>query len=77
MKSLFGYQMVCRRDDNGSFVAYVPAIPGCHAIGHSPAEARHELENVFSLISEEYAESGRKTSEAVSKMLPPPDRVLS
>ena len=39
MKTLFDYQVICRRDDNGSYVAYVPAIEGCHAIGRTPEEA--------------------------------------
>jgi predicted RNase H-like HicB family nuclease len=56
VKSLFDYHVVCRRDDNGSFVAYVPAIDGCHAIGHTPEEAQRELHNVFAMISEEHAE---------------------
>jgi predicted RNase H-like HicB family nuclease len=53
------YTRVVRPDDNGTFVAYLPAIPGCHAIGDSPAEAEAELENVFSMIVEEYTEQGR------------------
>jgi predicted RNase H-like HicB family nuclease len=53
------YTRVVRPDDNGTFVAYLPAIAGCHAIGDSPAEAEAELENVFSLIVEEYTEQGR------------------
>ena len=58
MKSLFDYQVVCRRDDNGSYVAYVPAIDGCHALGASPEEAQKELQNVFDMIAEEFAETG-------------------
>jgi predicted RNase H-like HicB family nuclease len=60
VKTLFDYQVVCRRDDNGSFVAYVPALEGCHAIGASPEETQRELQNVFDLIAEEFAESGRE-----------------
>ena len=59
MKSLFDYHVVCHRDDNGSFVAYVPAIDGCQAIGRTPEEAQHELHNVFEMISEEYTERGQ------------------
>jgi predicted RNase H-like HicB family nuclease len=58
MANLFDYQVVCRRNDNGSYVAYVPAIPGCHAIGATPEEAQEELRNVFEMIREEYAERG-------------------
>ena len=59
MKTLFDYHVVCRRDDNGSYVAYVPAIEGCHAIGRTPEEAQQELHNVFAMIVEEHAERGQ------------------
>ncbi len=56
MKSLFDYTTVIRPDDNGTFVAYVPAIAGCHAWGQTPEEAGAELVNVFETIKQEYAE---------------------
>ena len=59
MKTLFDYQVVCRRDDNGSFVAYVPALTGCHALGDTPAAAHSELHHVFDMIVEEYREQGK------------------
>ena len=59
MPDLNDYTVVTRPDDNGTFVAYVPAIAGCHAVGKTPDEARAELVNVFSMIVEEYAEEGR------------------
>lgn len=65
MKTLFDYQVVCRRDDNGSYVAYVPAIDGCHAMGATPEEAQRELRNVFDMIAEEFAEAGRQLPEDV------------
>ncbi len=65
MKTPFDYQVVCRRNDNGSYVAYVPAIEGCHAIGRTWEEAQHELHNVFDMIAEEFAESGRPLPEDV------------
>lgn len=58
MKTLFDYHVVCRRDDNNSYVAYVPAIPGCHAIGDSPASAQKALADVFDMIADEYCERG-------------------
>lgn len=48
-----------RPDDNGTFVAYVPAIDGCHAWGATPEEATAELPNVFDMITDEYREAGR------------------
>ncbi|MCX6901971.1 MAG: type II toxin-antitoxin system HicB family antitoxin [Verrucomicrobia bacterium] len=65
MKTVFDYQVVCRRDDNGSFVAYVPALEGCHAVGQTHQEAQEELQNVFDMIVEEYQESGRPMPEDV------------
>jgi predicted RNase H-like HicB family nuclease len=56
---LWAYTAVVRPDDNGTFVAYVPAIEGCHAWGQSPEEARAELGHVFEMIAEEYAAAGR------------------
>lgn len=56
MKSLQNYTTVIRPDDNGTFVAYIPAIPGCHAWGRTPDEARTELISVFEMIQEEYKE---------------------
>ncbi|AFZ27722.1 hypothetical protein Cylst_5726 [Cylindrospermum stagnale PCC 7417] len=56
--SLQDYTTVIRPDDNGTYVAYIPAITGCHAWGQTPDEARAELINVFAMIQEEYAEKG-------------------
>ena len=58
MKSLQDYTVVIRPDDNNTFVAYVPAIEGCHAWGETAAAAKAELDNVFDMILEEYQEMG-------------------
>ncbi len=57
-KGILDYTVVIRPDDNGTFVAYVPAIDGCHAWGRTPDEARAELANVFDMIAEEYGRPG-------------------
>ena len=59
MDSLESYTVVLRPDDNGTFVAYVPAIEGCHAWGQTLDEARRELMNVFDMIRDEYEEEGK------------------
>ena len=56
MKSLEDYTIVIRPDDNNTYVAYVPAIEGCHAWGETSEAAREELDNVFAMILEEYQE---------------------
>ncbi|MCC5649564.1 type II toxin-antitoxin system HicB family antitoxin [Nostoc sp. XA013] len=58
MKSLQDYISVIHRDNNGTSVAYVPAIFGCHAWGKTPNEARAELVFVFEMIQEKYEEQG-------------------
>ncbi|MEI7731585.1 MAG: type II toxin-antitoxin system HicB family antitoxin [Verrucomicrobiota bacterium] len=65
MKTLFDYQVVCRRDDNGSYVAYVPAIVGCHALGATLDAAQQELHNVFDMIVEEYQVQGKPLPDDV------------
>lgn len=65
MKKLYDYTVVLRPDDNGTFVAFVPAIPGCHAWGKTPEEAQTELLNVFDMIREEYEEDGRMLPDDV------------
>lgn len=59
MKSLHDYTIVVQPEDNGTFVAYVPAIASCHAWGQTPQEAQQELANVFEMIRDEYLETGR------------------
>ncbi len=58
MNSLQEYTVVIRPDDNKTFVAYVPAIEGCHAWGETAEAAKNELDNVFDMILEEYQEAG-------------------
>jgi predicted RNase H-like HicB family nuclease len=58
-RTIDAYTVVIRPDDNGTFVAYVPAIDGCHAWGQSADEARAELANVFKMIADEHDRSGR------------------
>ncbi|MEA5596649.1 type II toxin-antitoxin system HicB family antitoxin [Rivularia sp. UHCC 0363] len=63
MKSLQDYTVVIRPDENNTFVAYIPAIPACHAWGKTSDEASAELVNVFQMIQEDYAEEGRFLSD--------------
>jgi predicted RNase H-like HicB family nuclease len=69
MKSLQDYTIVIRPDDNDTFVAYLPAIPGCHTWGETPDEARSELVFVFDMIKEEYEEQGRSLPNDVALVI--------
>jgi predicted RNase H-like HicB family nuclease len=59
MKNINDYTIILRPDDNGTYVAYIPAIKGCHAWGETPEDARSELNHVFQMISEEYFEENK------------------
>lgn len=63
MRTLKDYTIVLRPDDNGTFVAYVPAIAGCHAWGQTLEDAQSELANVFEMIRDEYLEANRELPE--------------
>jgi predicted RNase H-like HicB family nuclease len=46
------YKTVLYRQDDGSWVAEIPAIPGCYALMTSRDAALAELAKVFALIAE-------------------------
>lgn len=52
------YKTVLYRQEDGSWVAEIPAIPGCYALMPSRQEALAELEQVFAMIAAEYREKG-------------------
>lgn len=67
--SLDDYRIVLYRQDDGAWVAEVPAIPGCYALMPTRAEALAELAQVFQMISEEYGEQGRSLPKDTTEIL--------
>jgi predicted RNase H-like HicB family nuclease len=53
------YKTVLYRQDDGSWVAEIPAIPGCYALMGSRDQALVELAKVFNLIAEEFRQKGQ------------------
>ncbi len=53
------YKTVLYRQDDGSWVAEIPVIPGCYALMESRDEALAELAKVFALIAEEFRQKGQ------------------
>jgi len=53
------YKIIIYRQEDGSWVAEIPAISGCYALMATRQEALAELENVFGMIAEEYRAAGR------------------
>jgi len=53
------YKIVLYRQEDGSWVAEIPALPGCYALMGTREEALAELEQVFGMIAGEYREKGQ------------------
>ena len=53
------YKLVLYRQNDGAWVAEIPAIGGCYALMDTRAAALGELERVFGLIAEEHQERGQ------------------
>jgi predicted RNase H-like HicB family nuclease len=47
------YETILYRQEDGSWVAEVPAIPGCYALMGTRETALAELKDVFALIAQE------------------------
>ena len=56
--TLHDYKTVLYPQDDGSWVAEVPALPGCYALMPTREAALSELGNVFEMIAEEYRAKG-------------------
>jgi predicted RNase H-like HicB family nuclease len=56
--TLSDYKTILYRQEDGSWVAEVPAISGCYALMPTREEALAELDQVFSILAEEYREKG-------------------
>jgi predicted RNase H-like HicB family nuclease len=52
------YKIVLYRQDDGSWVAEIPSLPGCYALMATREAALSELADVFRMIAEEYKEKG-------------------
>lgn len=70
MKTLDDYTVVVQPTGPRTWWAYVPAIPGCHAIGDTAKEAREELQGVFQMWVEMAEEDGIELPEDVKELIP-------
>ena len=61
--TLDDYKTVLYRQEDGSWVAEIPAISGCYALMPSREEALSELKHVFEMVAEEYREQGQALPE--------------
>jgi len=54
--TLDDYKTILYRQDDGSWVAEIPAISGCYALMSTREAALAELNRVFAMIADEYRE---------------------
>jgi predicted RNase H-like HicB family nuclease len=66
---LDAYKIVLYRQDDGAWVAEVPAISGCYALMPTREEALVELGRVFDMIAEEYQERGAPLPEDTTEIV--------
>lgn len=52
------YKTILYRQEDGSWVAEIPAIPGCYALMPGRSEALAELDKVLEMVAQEYREKG-------------------
>jgi len=63
------YKIVLYRQEAGGWVAEVPALPGCYALMDTREQALAELEPVFQMIAEEYAEKGQSLPKDTTEIV--------
>jgi len=54
------YKTILYRQEDGSWVAEIPAIPGRYALMDTRETVLGELNNVFAMIADEYRERGQQ-----------------
>ena len=68
-QSLDAYKIVLYRQEDGSWVAEVPAIAGCYALMSTREEALAELSHVFAMIAAEFLERKRPLPEDTTQIV--------
>ncbi len=54
------YKIILYRQENGSWVAEIPALPACYALMKTREQALAEFANVFSMMEDERREKGQQ-----------------
>ena len=54
------YKVVLYRQDDGAWVAEIPALGGCYALMDTREAALAEIQQVFALIAQEHQERGQE-----------------
>ena len=68
---LSDYKIVLYRQEDGAWVAEVPALSGCYTLMPSREEALSELSGVFEMIAAEHRDKGLLLPRAAARLLDP------
>jgi predicted RNase H-like HicB family nuclease len=60
---VFSYSVFYEQAPEGGYVAYVPALPGCHTQGETVEEAERNLKEAIALYLESLAAHGEPIPE--------------
>ena len=63
------YKVVLYRQDDGSWVAEIPAVGGCYALMDTREAALAELREVFALIAQEHRDRGQLLPKDTTEIL--------
>jgi predicted RNase H-like HicB family nuclease len=63
------YKTILYRQEDGSWIAEIPAIPGCYALMGTREAALAELTQVFQMIANEYREKGLKLPAGTTEIV--------
>lgn len=65
MSKVLNFKVIMEQDEDGVFVASVPAIPGCHTQGGTYEEAVNNIEEAIGVCLEEARENENYKNQIV------------
>jgi predicted RNase H-like HicB family nuclease len=63
------YKVVLYRQDDGAWVAEIPALGGCYALMDTRESALAELQQVFALIEQEHLDRGQELPKDTTEIV--------
>jgi len=63
------YKVVLYRQDDGSWVAEIPALGGCYALMDTREAALAELQHVFDLIAQQHQDRAQALPEDTTEIV--------
>ena len=67
--NLYRFQVIIEQDEDGFFVADVPALKGCHTQGKTFEEAMNNIREVITMCIQELKEEGQQIETAYPEVI--------